>query len=391
MIYKTFKAPTYKEAVLNAKMEMGSNVYIIGRKEVKEGGFLGLFARNFTQITVAKSEDSIQGLQQKKEINPGALQADRALQAGASIRGKSTFQSEQSKIVEESALLKELNEIKTRLKEIADLKDRDTEKPYLEKLLTILNENDFSVEYIDQLRSKFEGELTLKEVQDPAVLEERFKGYIRESIETSGPIQIGKGKPSVVVLVGPTGVGKTTTIAKLAATYGVLQKRKVELLTIDSYRIAAVEQLDKYAQLMQIPFIVINSREEFKNAIINSKSEIIFVDTAGRSQKNNLGLAEMRNILDGAKINLDIHLVLSATTKYRDALDIMNRFNQFMYNKVIITKMDETNTIGSLLSIMNRDKKLSYFTTGQGVPDDIEIAEKEKLLDMIMLEELCAG
>ena len=391
MIYKTFKAPTYKEAVLNAKMEMGSNVYIIGRKEVKEGGFLGLFAKNFTQITVAKSEDSIKGLQQKKEINPGALQADRALQAGASTRGKSTFQSEQSKIGEESALLKELNEIKTRLKEIADLKDRDTEKPYLEKLLTILNENDFSVEYIEQLRLKFEGELTLKEVQDPAVLEERFKGYIRESIETSGPIQIGKGKPSVVVLVGPTGVGKTTTIAKLAATYGVLQKRKVELLTIDSYRIAAVEQLEKYAQLMQIPFIVINSREEFKNAILNSKSEIIFVDTAGRSQKNNLGLAEMRNILDGAKINLDIHLLLSATTKYRDALDIMTRFNQFMYNKVIITKMDETNTIGSLLSIMNRDKKLSYFTTGQGVPDDIEIAEKEKLLDMIMLEELCAG
>lgn len=391
MIYKTFKAPTYKEAVLNAKMEMGSNVYIIGRKEVKEGGFLGLFAKNFTQITVAKSEDSIKGLQQKKEINPGALQADRALQAGASTRGKSTFQSEQSKIGEESALLKELNEIKTRLKEIADLKDRDTEKPYLEKLLTILNENDFSVEYIEQLRLKFEGELTLKEVQDPAVLEERFKGYIRESIETSGPIQIGKGKPSVVVLVGPTGVGKTTTIAKLAATYGVLQKRKVELLTIDSYRIAAVEQLEKYAQLMQIPFIVINSREEFKNTILNSKSEIIFVDTAGRSQKNNLGLAEMRNILDGAKINLDIHLLLSATTKYRDALDIMTRFNQFMYNKVIITKMDETNTIGSLLSIMNRDKKLSYFTTGQGVPDDIEIAEKEKLLDMIMLEELCAG
>jgi flagellar biosynthesis protein FlhF len=142
---------------------------------------------------------------------------------------------------------------------------------------------------------------------------------------------------------------------------------------------------------MQIPYTVINTREEFKHTIMNSTSEIIFVDTAGRSQKNNLGLAEMRNILDGVKTNLDIQLVISATTKYRDALDIMTRFNQLMYNKVIITKLDETNTIGSLLSIMNPEKKLSYFTTGQGVPDDIEIAEKEKLLDMIVFEELRAG
>jgi len=206
-----------------------------------------------------------------------------------------------------------------------------------------------------------------------------------------GPHIETSGKPHVIIVVGVNGTGKTTTIAKLAATYGVIQKRKVEMVTIDSYRIAAIEQLGKYAELMQIPFTVVNTREEFKNVIMNSKSEIIFVDTAGRSQKNNLGLAEMRNILDGAKTNLDIHLVLSATTKYRDAVDIITRFNQLMYNKVIITKLDETNTIGSVLSIMNPEKKLSYFTNGQSVPDDIEIADKEKLFEMIAFEELCAG
>jgi flagellar biosynthesis protein FlhF len=137
---------------------------------------------------------------------------------------------------------------------------------------------------------------------------------------------------------------------------------------------------------MQLPFTVINSREEFKNAVVNSKSEIIFVDTVGRSQKNNLGLAELRDILDGVKTKLDVHLVLSATTKYRDAIDVVTRFNQLMYTKIIVTKLDETNTIGPLLSVLGNGMKLSYFTTGQSVPDDIEIARKEKLFELLSFE-----
>jgi len=139
---------------------------------------------------------------------------------------------------------------------------------------------------------------------------------------------------------------------------------------------------------MQLPFTVISSREEFKTAIGSSKAEVIFVDTAGRSQKNSMGIAELRTILDGVKSDLDIHLVLSATTKWQDALDIMTRFNQLMYSKIIITKLDETNTVGSLFSILSKDKKLSYFTMGQGVPDDIELAEKEKLLELLVLDGL---
>ena len=339
MIYRTFKATTYKEAVLKAKMEMGSNVYILGRKEIKEGGFLGMFKKTTTEITVAKNEE-LGKPGEKKETVSADIKAESLLKTVSSKQNKLLSKEGKTDDNSNEVVLKELKDIKTRLEEIADIQ---SDKPYLEKLIHVLNNNDFSGDFIEQIRRKFEDELSLKEVQDPKVLEEKFRGYLMESIVTSGPIELGKGRPSVVVLVGPTGVGKTTTIAKLAATYGVIQKRKVELVTIDSYRIAAIEQLGKYAELMQIPFNVVNSREEFKNIIMNSKSEIIFVDTAGRSQKNNLGLAEMRNILDGVKTNLDIHLVLSATTKYHDAVDIMARFNQLMYNKVIITKMDETN------------------------------------------------
>ncbi|RKY01513.1 MAG: flagellar biosynthesis protein FlhF, partial [Spirochaetes bacterium] len=264
----------------------------------------------------------------------------------------------------------------------------EDEIPNLNRLVTVLKENDFSEDFIREVRNRFREELTLKDAVDLKVFEKKLREFIGERIETSGPIEPGKGKPKVVVLIGPTGVGKTTTIAKLAATYGVLQKHDVELFTIDSYRIAAIEQLGKYAELMQIPFAVINTREEFKNAVSASKAEIIFVDTAGRSQKNSLGLAELRNVLDGVQRNIEIHLVISATSKYRDALDIVSRFSQFAYTNIIITKLDETNTLGPILSVLNREKKLSYVTTGQGVPDDIELADKQKLLDMIDFEML---
>jgi len=378
MIYKTYRAPTYKEAVLNAKMELGNSIYILGRKEIKEGGFLGLFSKTFTEITVAKNEDVAQTSSKKvKEQAPQIVTKPLSVQ---------------KELEHQSDLVKELSEIKARLEEIAlGGKKDNNETPFIKKLVRTLENNDFSPDFIGNLKKRIMGELTLQELENPETLEKKLKGYIGESIQTSGPIQPGKGKPRVVVLVGPTGVGKTTTIAKLAASYGVLQQHKVELFTIDAYRIAAIEQLGKYAELMQLPFIVINSREEFKNAVMNSKSELIFVDTAGRSQKNNLGLAELRNILDGVQNNLEVHLVVSATTKYRDAIDVMTRFNQLMYDRVIISKLDETNSVGPVLSVLNREKKLSYLTTGQSVPDDIELAEKEKLLSMLDFECIYGG
>jgi flagellar biosynthesis protein FlhF len=461
MIYKSYKAPTYKDAVLQAKMDLGNDFYIIGRKEAKEGGFLGLFSKTFTEITVAKNEEdrgcspgrgpkvaapkSVEAAQRKTSyavaasaapqsaLPPSAVpmssSAPASLQtnpwavpsragatftaagpqtlfgnrpavspqggvqapdhAGAVHAGGSDHQVP-AQAFAEASIVRELQEIKKRLDDLGEPGGR-SKSPHLDRLVRGLRENDFAEDFIEKLRSRLETELTLKEASDPKLLEERMKAHMLESIETSGPIQAGKGKPTIVVLVGPTGVGKTTTIAKLAASYGIMQKQKVEIFTIDSYRIAAIEQLGKYAELMQLPFTVINTREEFKNAVQHSKAELIFVDTAGRSQKNSLGLAELRSVLDGVRAGLDVHLVVSATTKYRDALDIFTRFNQLMYNKVIITKIDEATTIGPLMSALSKDRQVSYLTNGQSVPDDIELAAKEKLLNMVIIDEFNAG
>jgi len=413
MIYRTYRATTYKEAVIKAKMDLGSNVYIIGRKEVREGGFLGMFAKTFTEITVARNEDVSNEISKKIQKPGNGLSSDsqgegseNAPSGKSAAWGRSTagmgyaatadlnegkFQSSTSSTGTDHTVLNELQDIKKQLKKVLKSQSSVVEYsdfPTLDKLLMLLRENDFSEDYIDRVKQKFENELSLKDLQAPEIMEQRVKSHILGSFDTAGPIEVGSSQPRIVVLVGPTGVGKTTTIAKLAASFGVLQKKKVELLTIDSYRIAAIEQIGKYAELMQLPFTAINSREEFKSAVKNSRAELVFVDTVGRSQRNNLGLAELRNILDVVKTEMDIHLVLSATTKYRDAIDIVTRFNQLMYNKIIITKLDETNTVGSVLSVLNKDKKLSYFTTGQSVPDDIEIAQKEKLFNMLLFDGL---
>ncbi len=366
MIYRTYRADTYKEAVLKAKMELGNNIYIISRKEVKEGGVFGLFRKRQTEITVAKKE-------QPDEIGRKSPVIKKA--------------PEQMPVVRDEQIIKELNEIKARLNSLTVKKEPASENDIFRPYEMMLRQNDFSDDYILNLKSAFEKEITLGDIKDQNTIKKKIIDYITGGLSFSGPIEAGKDRPGVVVLVGPTGVGKTTTIAKLAATFGVLKRHRVELVTIDSYRIAAIEQLGKYAELMQIPFNVINSREEFKEYLKGCSAELVFVDTAGRSQKNNMGLAELRSILDGARRKLDIHLVISATTKYRDAVDIFARFNQLMYEKVIISKLDETNTIGSIISALGKDRKLSYFTTGQSVPDDIELASTKKLIDMISFDD----
>jgi flagellar biosynthesis protein FlhF len=388
-----YRAPTYKEAVVKAKMELGSDVYIIARKEVKEGGFLGMFGKTMFEITVAKNEENDsrpgeagkpQGTKQSKEIGSAAGKSGSPASAGET--GHPAQQGG-------NTVLSELMEIKRQLRQVLDAREDEKGSSesgrnagVLDALLQQLRNNDFSEDYIEGIRRKFEAELTLKDIQDPEMVLEKLQTHIRDGIRLAAPIGTDKSSSRVVVLVGPTGVGKTTTIAKLAASFGVLQKKKVELFTIDSYRIAAIEQLGKYAELMQLPFTVINTRDEFKNGVLNSKAEMIFVDTVGRSQKNNLGLAELRSILDGVNSEMDIHLVISATTKYRDAIDIVTRFNQLMYGKIIVTKLDETNTIGPILSVLSNGKPLSYFAHGQSVPDDIEVARSEKLVEMIAFD-----
>lgn len=190
----------------------------------------------------------------------------------------------------------------------------------------------------------------------------------------------------VVILIGPTGVGKTTTIAKLAANFSLVGGRDVGVVTMDTYRIAAVEQLKTYADIIGLPVQVAYSPKDLREAIarMNDK-DLILVDTAGRSQNNHIQMAELKNYLQG--INAEIHLVVSATTKQRDVDEIVKVFSQLPIDRVIVTKLDETAAHGIILQTCERAQApLAFITTGQGVPEDIEVASGEKIAQLILGE-----
>jgi flagellar biosynthesis protein FlhF len=209
---------------------------------------------------------------------------------------------------------------------------------------------------------------------------------VARAIPVSGEIELAEGRQKIVALIGPTGVGKTTTIAKLAARLGLLAQRKVALLTIDTYRIAAVDQLHTYAEIMDVPLQVATDHKTLVKAIDKAAdADLVLIDTAGRSQKNELHLGELRSCLEG--VNAEVHLVLSATTKERDQYDVVERFGVVPIDRYVLSKMDETNSFGFILNLVDRyPRPISYVTTGQRVPDDIEVADPVALARRIVGE-----
>jgi len=208
---------------------------------------------------------------------------------------------------------------------------------------------------------------------------DRFlQAAIRQSI-TVARISRGKG-PHVAALVGPTGVGKTTTLAKLAAHAALQQKAKVALITLDTYRIAAVEQLKTYARIMDIPVQVALNLGELRSAIqFHQDKDLILIDTAGHSPRDQEAMTTLEAFLDGQD-DIEVHLVLSATTKAGDLADIVAKFAPLEPAYLVFTKLDETSSYGQLFNQIIRTKKpVSYVTTGQNVPEDFDFASAEML------------
>lgn len=212
----------------------------------------------------------------------------------------------------------------------------------------------------------------------------RFYNEMMKFIKTSGPVKTNEGKSKVVAFVGPTGVGKTTTVAKLAAELSLNQKKEVALLTLDTYRIAAVEQLKVYSNIIDIPISVARDRQEFHEALrLYEDKDIVLIDTAGRSRKDEKQMKELMNYLDG-NVPVEVHLVLSSTDQEEILFSNIKRFYPLSVDHLIFTKLDEANSFGMLFNIaMKTNKPISYFTTGQKVPEDIEVATAEKTVDLI--------
>jgi flagellar biosynthesis protein FlhF len=202
------------------------------------------------------------------------------------------------------------------------------------------------------------------------------------------PIKAEGGKPKVIYFIGPTGVGKTTTIAKIASRCKVESGKRVAFLTADTYRIAATEQLRVYANILGAPMSIIYTAEEMNEAISHLRDyDLIFVDTAGFSHKSETHCMEMKKMLAGLSESYDkeVYLVLSATTKYSDLVEIVDTYKEIADYKLIFTKLDETSTYGNILNIrLHSGAELSYMTNGQNVPDDIEEFNTQKIVKQLL-------
>lgn len=206
-------------------------------------------------------------------------------------------------------------------------------------------------------------------------------------IKCAGPLALKKNSPRVIALVGPTGVGKTTTIAKLAAHYALRENHRAALITIDNFRVGAVEQLKTYSRIMGVPVEVASTPAELEAAIeLHADKELILIDTAGRSHKDNEKIEELKGFLE-SRFAMEIHLCLAATTRDRELQEVVERFGILPISRVIFTKLDESESYGTIVNAHLRTKfPLSYFTTGQRVPEDLEIATPGRLAGLVLGE-----
>lgn len=405
MTINKFQGKTESEAIEKAKAEFGENAVIMNVKEVKPKGIFRAFKNSTYEVTAAMEEKEqfiSQFREAAQELNKVHetvnLAADEKIDIPKPVKPAKQEQKRivpPSKLDEEKKLEERLDDLSNRLeetlghssKEMETVKEPSSEElNFVRILYSTLVKNEVNEQYVNQILDEIEKfirpgnsvDIILSNVYQKLIL--RFGQP--KMIDLSG------NKPKVLFFVGPTGVGKTTTIAKIASKYKVDYGKKIAFITADTYRIAATEQLQVYANILDAPMEIVYSKEEMNDAIGKlSDYDLIFVDTAGFSHKNEAQRKDMKLLLQGvsSEYTKEVYLVLSATTKYRDLLEIVDIYHEICDYKLIFTKLDETTTYGNLLNIkLYSGADLSYTTNGQNVPDDIEVFDTQKIVKQLL-------
>lgn len=396
MIIKKYQGKTEAEAMENAKKELGDGIVLMNVKTVKPKGLSKLIKKAYVEITVAKEEErevtvhkenvavSLSSSPAKqtatanveKEKNSQIISEERLLEEKLdslhSLLEQQIQRREEVKVSDENEDVKETKENKNVNESVQE--DADKTKAVLSLIRETIVENEVDPKYADSILDEIE-----KNLKANMPMEHILSNVYQRMILRFGKpecIEPAKEGPKVVFFVGTTGVGKTTTIAKIASKFVVEEKKKLALLTADTYRIAASEQLRTYANILEVPFRVIYTPEELGDAIKDFGSyDYILVDTAGHSQNNDKQRDDMADFVKFAqgKAEQEIYLVVSATTKYKDLKSIADKYKKMFDYKMIFTKLDETSEYGNLLNMkIYTGASMSYITCGQNVPEDIE-------------------
>jgi flagellar biosynthesis protein FlhF len=345
MIIKTYVVNNVTEAYPMIFHDLGTEAFILNTKPIKTGGFFGLFRKK--QVEVVAAADHYAGNPTHMEL---AIEVDKPV---------NDTQNE---------VLKELSEVKGLISAIVK-DEKKTIPTAVEKWVQQLREQEVDEEVIQYIVKKVQ----MKQIQNLSDQEigQCFLAIIEQLLE-EGKAKDPDSSPFLITLVGPTGVGKTTTIAKLAAARVFQQRQKVGLLTTDTYRIAAVEQLKTYAGILNIPLEVVSNPNDLQKSMEALKGcHMVFMDSAGRNYLEDEYIEEINQYLryDAPQEN---YLVLSMTTRWRDMRNIVEQMKSVPIDKLILTKWDETSCFGVALNMVyHYPYPLSYVSLGQGVPQDI--------------------
>ncbi|MBO5293305.1 MAG: flagellar biosynthesis protein FlhF [Lachnospiraceae bacterium] len=399
MIIKKFQAKTENDAVEAAKKEMGPDMVVMSVRKVKPKGFFKFLKPQLTEITVALEEESEKAVKRERVAGQTAKEQkaepqteqkpekqEEAMVNNPPVRHfRQDVVDEPQKAAAEKMLEERLNNLQSFLEKQLKGTEEEREEETIEEeknesvvfmqlLYNTMIENEVDEAYANEMIDEIE-KIKKENMPIDYVLAHVYQKLILKFGKPSG-ISPAKQGPKVVFFVGPTGVGKTTTIAKIASRFTVDEKKKVALLTADTYRIAAAEQLRTYAGILDIPFRVIYATEDLEEGVREFKDyDYILVDTAGHSHHNEEQKENMSRLVHGVDemAEKEVFLVVSATTKYRDLISIADAYKVLTDYKLIFTKLDETTTLGNLLNLkLYTGAPLSYVTCGQNVPDDIE-------------------
>ena len=422
MDLKRYRVNNIQEALQLIKKDLGPEAVIVSTRQVKEGkGTFGLFGKTVLEVTAALDQEQ-KSLPAK---TPPPAQAAAAVAYG--IKDQETqpssnvvpFRSTSSKDSQSLILpiQKDVQELKESIDEIKiktatygdhvinQLKHELGEMRHMlhmivsqsghhddlhlpENLMILFQQMKFG-----GLEEKFSRRVVLEAQKNISEEDLQNFSYVKiflarmlmKIIKTTNGIENIEQSQKIVSLIGPTGVGKTTTAAKICSEQILQYKRKVALITVDTMRIAAVEQLRAYAKVINVPLSIVSDKVELDRAISSyADYDVIVIDTGGCSQRDETQMFELRDIFD-ERGRLHNILVLSATTKDSDTNEITRKFGSMPLDSIVFTKLDESSSYGSIFNHAIRFKKpVSYLTTGQNVPEDIELASKERLVDLLL-------
>ncbi len=374
---RMYRGRTMKEALSRVRRDLGGDAVILAAREVRRRRLFGLGAQSVVEVT-ATDHLPAEPVAAMKAV-AGRPAAAASVPSGPSSALQARFGEELSRLHSMVETLSRHGRIDHLLPDLpaelvpvyAQLIEADIPEVLTRRLVRHVAEN-----------------LEPEQFDDDEAIRAALGQAVALCIPVAPPISPVVGVRRVVALVGPTGVGKTTTVAKLAANFKLAHGARVGLITVDTYRIAAVEQLKTYAEIIDLPLAVVNDPSEMSRALDELGAvDLVFIDTAGRSPRDEVKIRELAEFLRQARPD-EIHLVLSAVAGQRSLKAAVDRFATVQVDRLILTKLDEADSLGGILGVLGLSSRpVSYLTTGQAVPDDIEPADRMRLARLILNQE----